>query len=136
MAAGAAIGAGCYGIWSYGTSVMASESANVLELSNTYTLASEHLTETGTLTAEYINNGGVLTKELCRVGYQMQESARATASACKVALDAAIAHASRLALAIRISYVACIGVGTTGAGFVYHYLSKFLFDQSSYLYRD
>ncbi|MBO6034281.1 MAG: VCBS repeat-containing protein, partial [Paludibacteraceae bacterium] len=33
MAAGAAIGVGCYGIWSYGTSVMASESANVLKLS-------------------------------------------------------------------------------------------------------
>ena len=128
MAAGAAIGAGCYGIWSYGTSVMASESATVLKLSNKYTLASEYLTETLTLPAEFVNNGGVLTPELCRVGYQMQASARATASACEVAVNAAIAHASRLALAIRISYVACIGVGATGAGFGGYYLSKFLFE--------
>jgi hypothetical protein len=41
-------------------------------------------------------------------------------------------------VALRCTYGAvAVGIGgTTGACVGYHYLSKFLFDQSSYLYRD
>ena len=138
IAAGAAIGASCYGVWSYGTSVMASESQYIIDSSTTYTYASERLEMTLSAPAQLQNNGGVITKELVKCGYDMQASARATLNLCSQELEVAMSHASRIsrmALAIKLTNIAFFSAGTAGAGFGYHYLTKFIYeDLDSFLF--
>ena len=119
---------------------MASESQYIIDSSTTYTYASERLEMTLSAPAQLQNNGGVITKELVKCGYDMQASARATFNLCSQELEVAMSHASRIsrmALAIKLTNIAFFSAGTAGAGFGYHYLTKFIYeDLDSFLFGD
>ncbi|MBQ1752376.1 MAG: hypothetical protein II109_03060, partial [Paludibacteraceae bacterium] len=169
MAAGAAIGAGCYGLYSYYASASAEYMAqeSVLEIlsqdGEMITPGELHAAAESPCVTPSISDvqsgafasseGGDAMSVIKSVG-SSAEVAPSVSSSMQVAVGGDLSNASLPSVAnamyrqpvgialrgvaLRCTYGAvAVGIGgTTGACFGYHYLSKFLFDQSSYLYGD
>ena len=143
MAAGAAIGAGCYGIYSYCTLGTTVESeTTIMNLTEAKDIAVQQQKESYKVLYENLADKAHKIESIspdeyeaiCNVRYQTITNAQ------KATKDLMIAKSSAVLPTVskwaNVGYAALTGVGTAGAGFGYHYLSKFLFDQSSYLYGD
>jgi hypothetical protein len=132
MVAGAAIGAGYYGIYSYCTASIANANALAAE-SATANRISVSLNEfAGTFANDYLNiPGHTWTEDLLTEGWILRQNADMAARIASVATRNAALAAKAAQIAIRCSIaggIAFVGGITTGAGFGYHYLSNFILE--------
>ena len=115
IAAGAAIGAGCYYIWSLGAPIQ-SNAANLINIHKT------------------IEGKNALDVTLSMSELLFDEEVFSSAG---VELADAIASAHTAIIWSNVGYAALTGVGTVGAGFGYHYLTRFIYeDLDSILFGD
>ena len=138
LVAGAAIGAGCYGIYSYG-GVVANSANDVTRLSNAKTVAINEADEA----YDYFYNSmkkdakaiRPISPEKFLAAKEVQRQTLVNVDVASMNLANARSVASNVRIWANVGYAALTGVGTVGAGFGYHYLSNFLFDYiPSHLY--
>ena len=132
MAAGAAIGAGCYYLWSYCAAPVANANALAAEAVTSNRISASLNDFAGTFANDYINiPGHTWTEDLLTEAWILRENADMASKIAIAATRNAALAANAAKIAIRYSIaggIAFAGGITTGAGFGYHYLSKFLFD--------
>ena len=132
MAAGAAIGAGCYYLWSYCAAPVANANALAAEAVTSNRISASLNDFAGTFANDYINiPGHTWTEDLLTEAWILRENADMASKIALAATRNAALAANAAKIAIRYSIaggIAFAGGITTGAGFGYHYLSKFLFD--------
>ena len=132
-AAGAVIGAGCYGCYSYCASSIANANAWAAESAIADKISESINQFSGTFATDY-----EWTPELLAEGHLLRKNADMASQYAIIAARNAASAALRAKVAIGCSVIVGVtlaGGVTTGAGFGYHYLSNFLFDYiPSHLY--
>lgn len=137
MVAGAAIGAGCYGIYSYctlGTTVESTTETTIMNLTEAKDIAVQQQKEAHEVLYNNLADKAhklepISPEDLEVVRHVQNQTITNVQNATK---DLMIAKSKVVLPTVskwaNVGYAALTGVGTAGAGFGYHYLSNFILE--------